>query len=65
MNGFISLGQKNRNFETSIQPFPPQARRYVLRPRQPNQKKESLNTKIRDEAVTLLHARNEAARQPQ
>jgi hypothetical protein len=28
-------------------------------------KQESLNTRNRDEAVTLLHARNEAARQPQ
>ena len=27
-------------------------------------KQESLNTRNRDEAVTLLHARNEAARQP-
>ncbi len=28
-------------------------------------KQESLNTKNRDEAITLLHARNESARQPQ
>ena len=38
--------------------------RFYVQDNQTN-KQESLNTKDRDEAVTLLHARNEAARQPQ
>jgi hypothetical protein len=65
MNGFITFGQKTEIMKPRFKLY----RRklggmFYVQDNQTN-KQESLNTKNRDEAITLLHARNESARQPQ
>jgi hypothetical protein len=58
-HGFITFGQKIRNYETSLHSLPPQARRHVLRRRHGNSQAGGA------EATALLNARNESVRQPQ
>jgi hypothetical protein len=65
MNGFITFGQKTEIMKPRFKLYRRKLGGMFYVQDNRTNKQESLNTRNRDEAVTLLHARNEAARQPQ